>query len=837
MINIPIPNLLNGVSQQPANLRFPTQAEIQENAYSSVVDGLGKRPPTEHLAKLITGDAGDAFVHAIDRGDGSDSYIVVIRDNNIKVFNQAGVESTVNVPSGTAYLDLTAPQVAAGVTSAFKAVSIADFTFIVNVHQTVTLQSGAGTTSPAQANESLIWIKQGSYSTKYSTLGTLAASFTSGPAGTSGGLHTGTYDSETFTNVAHADTVLIAAALKDQISLVNPVSPPAGNVFTITRGSGNYVIHMTRTNVFDQSVSDGLGGNGLQIIKGSVQTFADLPYVAKGGMIVEIAGQAQEGVDNYWVKFFSKNGSTGIGQGEWVETIGPGLQFKYTYTTMPWVLIKLPSGQFVFKPADGVGYNPGSGVIPGTDVKWSERIAGDDLTNPQPSFVGRTINDIFLFRGRLGILADESVILSESANYFNFWRTSAANLLDTDPIDVASSYPDVTILRHAVPFAERLLLFSDKVQFVLDAPTTLTSSSVRMASIANYEILQACKPALIGQEVFFAFVRGGYSGVRAFMPNQADANLLIAPEATSQVPKYIPGNMKVIAGTTHENILACQAYGDPSSLYIYKWFDADSQRIQSSWSKWTFRGASVRGVVWIRSSMYVVMQRGAEGMFLEKVTVEPNRKDTHSQFVTNLDRRSSYNPPVLSYNSATDATTITLPYNVESGAAIAVVQQAFVGQEAGYELDVLTSTVGSPTITVRGDWTNVSLWVGEKYIMKYQFSTQYLRQSDGQRPVTLSTGRFQLRAMTVAYSNTSFFKAEVTQRYTNTMFDYVFSGNILGTGQAVIGNVPVEYGAFRFPLYGRNDELFITLKNDTHLPSNFLNAELDASYESRSKRV
>ena len=836
MINIPIPNLLNGVSQQPANLRFPTQAEIQENAYSSVVDGLGKRPPTEHLAKLITGDAGDAFIHAIDRGDGSDSYIVVVRDNNIKVFNQAGVEQTVNVPSGTAYLDLTAPQVAAGVTSAFKAVSIADFTFIVNVHKTVTLQSGSGNLSPAQANESLIWIKQGAYSSKYATLGTLAASFTSERASHTGGVHTGTYDSETFTHVSHADTVLIAAALKDQISTA-AVGLTGANAFTITRGSGNYVIHMTRTNSFTQSVSDGLGGNGLQIIKGSVQTFADLPYVAKGGMIVEIAGQAQEGVDNYWVKFFSKNGSTGIGQGEWVETIGPGLQYKYTYTTMPWVLIKLPSGQFVFKPADGVGYDPGSGVIPGTDVKWTERMAGDDLTNPQPSFVGRTINDIFLFRGRLGILADESVILSESANYFNFWRTTSANLLDTDPIDVASSYPDVTILRHAVPFSERLLLFSDKVQFVLDAPSTLTASSVRMASIANYEILQACKPALIGQEVFFAFVRGGYSGVRAFMPNQADANLLVAPEATSQVPKYIPGNMKVIAGTTHENILACQAYGDPSSLYIYKWFDADSQRIQSSWSKWTFRGASVRGVVWIRSSMYVVMQRGAEGMFLEKVTVEPNRKDTFSQFVTNLDRRGSVTPGGGSYNSATDATTLTLPYNVESGAEIAVVQQATAIQEAGYELDVVTFTVGSPTITVRGDWQTKPLWVGEKYIMKYQFSTQYLRQSDGQRPVTLSTGRFQLRAMTVAYSNTSFFKAEVTQRYTNTMFDYVFSGNILGTGQAVIGNVPVEYGAFRFPLYGRNDELFITLKNDTHLPSNFLNAELDASYESRSKRA
>jgi hypothetical protein len=342
---------------------------------------------------------------------------------------------------------------------------------------------------------------------------------------------------------------------------------------------------------------------------------------------------------------------------------------------------------------------------------------------------------------------------------------------------------------------------------------------------------------LVAQEVFFPFVRGGFSGVRGFVPNQADSSLLIAPEISSQVPKYIPGNMKVLAGTTHENILACQSYGDNSSLYIYKWFDADGNRIQSSWSKWTFRGAIIRGMAWLRSSLYVVIQRGSEGMFLEKITVEPNRKDQNSQFVTCLDRRSFVSVAPGAYNSASDETTLALPYNVELNAPISVVLQATLSQEAGYELDITAFTVGSPTIKVRGNWEGKTVWVGEKYTMKYQFSTQYLRQSDGQRPVTLSSGRFQLRGMNVVYSNTSFFKAEVVQRYTNTMFDYTFSGNILGTGQAVIGNVPVEYGSFRFPLYGKNDELFITLKNDTHLPCNFLSAELEASYESRSRRV
>ena len=55
LISGSIPNLLNGVSQQPMILRLPTQGAIQVNGYSSVVEGLQKRPPCKHIAKLITG--------------------------------------------------------------------------------------------------------------------------------------------------------------------------------------------------------------------------------------------------------------------------------------------------------------------------------------------------------------------------------------------------------------------------------------------------------------------------------------------------------------------------------------------------------------------------------------------------------------------------------------------------------------------------------------------------------------------------------------------------------------------------------------------------------------
>ena len=80
-----IPNLINGVSQQAPEVRLPTQAEVQENGLSSVVNGLEKRPGTEHIKKLsgvTASNVTNAFIHTIQRDD-SESYSLVIgKDGN-----------------------------------------------------------------------------------------------------------------------------------------------------------------------------------------------------------------------------------------------------------------------------------------------------------------------------------------------------------------------------------------------------------------------------------------------------------------------------------------------------------------------------------------------------------------------------------------------------------------------------------------------------------------------------------------------------------------------------------------------------------------------------------
>ena len=55
LVSRTIPNLVQGVSQQPEVLRLSSQATEQINGFSSVVEGLKKRPPTNHVAKISTG--------------------------------------------------------------------------------------------------------------------------------------------------------------------------------------------------------------------------------------------------------------------------------------------------------------------------------------------------------------------------------------------------------------------------------------------------------------------------------------------------------------------------------------------------------------------------------------------------------------------------------------------------------------------------------------------------------------------------------------------------------------------------------------------------------------
>ena len=172
LINTSVPNLIQGVSQQPDATRHAGQCEEQENALSSVVDGLKKRPNTRHVARLLTTAIDeDSFVHFINR-DTFEKYVIIHDGSKLRVFNlRTGNEGTINGasnkyydPADDSYLDTSTPR------RDLKALTIADRTFLLNKSKNTSLKNDTNNqvkTTPDLEKKSLVFVKQGDYKKLY----------------------------------------------------------------------------------------------------------------------------------------------------------------------------------------------------------------------------------------------------------------------------------------------------------------------------------------------------------------------------------------------------------------------------------------------------------------------------------------------------------------------------------------------------------------------------------------------------------------------------------------------------------------------------------------------
>jgi hypothetical protein len=141
------------------------------------------------------------------------------------------------------------------------------------------------------------------------------------------------------------------------------------------------------------------------------------------------------------------------------------------------------------------------------------------------------------------------------------------------------------------------------------------------------------------------------------------------------------------------------------------------------------------------------------------------------------------------------------------------------------------------TIVVKGNVSAIEVWVGEVYSSRYEFSTQYIKQQSNTGTSVYASGRYQMRNMYLVYSDSSYFRARVVNRFGSAVYLYDYTGKILGTGLSVIAAVPINSGTFKFPVHGKNDEMRIDIINDNHLPFHILSAEIEASYVTRSQRT
>lgn len=777
--------MVNGVSQQPFTLRLSSQAELQENGLSTTSQGLRKRPPTKHLAKIINGSVGNAYIHTINR-DEIERYVVVITNGDLKVFDLAGVQKTVSFPNGKTYLSSATPD------STFRAVTVADYTFIVNKTVTITEKATRATNRPAEA---LINVKAGNYGKEYKILidGTTRASYT-------------TPDGSLAAHTANISTDFIAT------ELFNDLVAWAGAGFTFARFGS--VIHIQKaTGDFTIRAEDGFNNGAMTALKDQVQKFADLPANAGvDGFAVEVVGDKNNGFDDFWVEF------DGTGTGAWKETIEPDTLLGFTASTMPHALVRNADGTFTFDR-----------------LTWDDRTVGTYTSNPNPSFVTRKIKDIFFYRNRLGFLADEGVIFSEAGEFFNFFRTTVTELLDSDVIDVQTSHTKVSLLNFAIPYNKQLLLFSEQTQFVVDSGDLLTPKTISIKQSTEFETNPLCAPVGVGNNIYFTTNKGEHTAVREYFTVDDVVGTNDAADVSAHVPAYIPKNAYKIAAGLNEDILCVFSREARNEVYVYKFYWNNNEKLQSSWSKWTFpAGDQVLAGDFILSDLYLVIQR-SDGLYLEKLTVALGDIGANEPYNVHLDRKIT----VTGANVTTNGTNCFiaqahLPGPLSEGDWEAVVTTGQT-RKAGIRVPITWDAVNSRAVLPAG-YANNRLVVGRKYSFRYKFSPITLKVQAGNAQKSDTAGRLQLRNMQVNFSTTGYFKVDVTP-FGRSTYNYIFSGKTLGLSSATIGESNLETGLFRFAVLSKNTEVDIEINSDAPLPLSLLSADWEGMYVKRSRGV
>ena len=882
-----IPNLVSGVSQQPSSSRLKTSGEQMVNAFPSVVSGLIKRPPSEFVRELSPNMAvsDTAAVHMINR-DANEKYILVCGDGDLELYDEEGTKQTVSFPNGKYYLPTTdiwrkmrfvtvadttfmlntdimvqaedIPEASqyqntVGRVTVNQAVDGYTYTITVNgttfaeytsaIPQGPVFNPDGVLIQEAIPSDTLIDIATGlvndhvarggvfaeiDYNTfimtvpndatvagpDYVTTSTLEVPITGvGRFRHNPAMNASVFIKKAVASVAYAvyvgntlagstitsDNTTASTALEGTAKIAQNLAAnmrangylsaeAVGTTVTLNKGAGD--------NLF---VLDEFGGGSMEAYSDTVQAFDDLPPFELKGRLVKIQGDLEGDGSSYWVEFKD---------GIWTESVGYGAKRGLDAATMPHVLVKVGPNQFEFRQND-----------------WKDRLVGDEDSNPDPSFVGQKINNMFLFKGRLGLLSGENVILSEVAKLENFYRTTVVQLLSTDLIDIASTTGRVSTLYHAASFSDELILFSDKQQFRLSSANVLSAETVGITNSTGYPCSTLVAPVTVGSSAYF-IAEGATNSLAREIFIDGDRETVSGEDIAVQVPSYIPLNIRGLAASTAADVFLALSEDKPNELYVYKWYITERKKIQSAWCKWTFdENVNIVGMGFLEGYLYLVYKVG-DDVHIDRILVEPilEKELLLDHQITKADFTS------ITYDGTADETTVVTPYDTP---AILEFYKTDAGAFAPY--DGVTKSAAN-TYVIPGDVTANQITAGINYEFLYEFSSQYLREkgSEGESPI--QDGRLQLRYFSVIYTNTSYFEAHVTPKGSQTSVS-VFNGRLLGDPDNVVDLIPKDTGEFKFPVFAQNEEVIIQLKSNQPYPVSIGSVEWTAVYKQKAKRV
>lgn len=782
-----IPNFLGGVSQQADTLKRVNQVRRSLNAFPDATFGLIKRSGGQFISELKNAGGTRYASNFFDNGkwfsifrDSTEQYLGVIKGSAIYIWDiKTGEPKTVTmIGSAASYLTGTSAQ-------DYHVLSINDYTFITNRKSIVTRL-----TAPAAwiNNTAFISLRAIVYNSAYRvTINGSTATYNS-PA-------SGTLDVNTVIN-----------------GIVTAINGLAISGLTATAvGPG---ISLSRGSAFSISVTGGLANDALEVFQQSVPNVSKLPTQCVQGYDVRVSNTSGE-EDDYYVEFKADNGVSG--PGVWEETRKPDVSPGLNPATMPHQLIRLANGTFEFR-----------------QVTYEERLVGDNTSNPFPSFVDSTIQQLFFYRNRLGALTSNNVVLSQAGDYFNFFGQSALSSVDSDPIDITTSTTKPAALRAVVPVAQGLVLFSSGEQFLLSSSNdSLTPSSVVIKSISRYQYDVDNDPAELG--VTTAFVTKSPSYTRVFeMETLGNDSSPFVNDISKIVPEWIPSTVDQVVGSGQSSMLAL-ASTNSRDVYLFQFLSDGQKRLKEGWFQWRLSG-DVQFQT-IENDVYWTVTKQQNAYVIQSINLiqSPSSSSLQDTDGSRVDPRLDlWKVGVTAALDGTD-TKVYLPFAPDSTRQLRVVIANSTTNGPDYSN---SGTIFSPTTIVQEGslWyaliparnlTTENLVVGYTYDYEVELPRIYYRFGD-----ELNITDYTAYTTVARIKFNLGLSGDITLKLTASgREDWETQAGVKKLNYYRLNDIPfIAEGVFTLPVHQRSENFRVTVTSDSPFPVSLLSAMWEGNY-------
>lgn len=590
-------------------------------------------------------------------------------------------------------------------------------------------------------------------------------------------------------------------------ALANYTARPIGNVIVIERTDNRDFNLMTR---------GGTTNNALYGLKDAVNDVSLLPPQCEDGIRLRVANTEASDADDYYVQFKTEGGIPG--QGAWEETVKEGIATTLNTATMPHALIREANGNFTLRPLTKEFDE---------DNFWQPRKVGDLTTNPAPTFVNKKIRDAFFYQNRLGFLSDDTVVMSQAGDYFNFFQGSAIAISDADPIDMSTSTTRPAKLKAAIGTPAGLLLFAENSQFLMKSEDiAFGPATVKIDEVSNFAYKSTIHPVETGVSILFTTESDTYSKVFELATDSLAARPQIT-DNTRIVPELVPPNLTHIVSVPNQSLVIM---GDGSeTLYVFKFFNTGNERQLAGWTTWEMP-SQIKLAAFDHDTGFFVGRNGSNTILSKLELLD----DPDSSPISALGSR--FQPRLDHWIDETSVTIVDLPDDtikvyVPSGVATSsgtlFLAATYEGSETFYVSgDIKTDATGSYFI-VSNRLKEFDVIVGVGYEMKVELPSFYVKEekrADRRNPPMVENVYINV-FMSGRYD------CDVTQKgyTTRTIPLEVVQADIYEADTASLQ----EDGIRAIGVYGRGDLCRLTIKADGPLPAALTSYSWEGHYSTR----